>query len=154
MSPSALYVLINVYVGKVFCNLRRGSSFYLFYFGHWLNVHWNLSWNKNHIKCFWDVVWLTVLLLQVWRGWFTSWACLLGSRLKLIFNIFKSTKTVYNLSASKPLPFSLKLFHSVGILANIFMFRFSNSAFKAFKCLLATKLDMPTLVPSFKFLVA
>ena len=84
--------------------------------------YWPCPWkssvvSKNKPKCFWDTDWVTVLLLKLSVGWvdfwslrekITSWPCLLGSRLKLIFHwkaqlfMFKSW---YNLFDDKCLSF-------------------------------------------------
>ena len=58
-----------------------------------LRCSWKFSLvSKNIPKCFWVIDRVTMLLLKINEGWDdlqekrTSWACLLGSGLKLIFN--------------------------------------------------------------------
>ena len=68
--------------------------FYLFYLTHLLNARLNLLSNVNP-KCFCDYAWKTLLFMKrkgEWQTFFsfleknTSWDCLLGSGLQLIFH--------------------------------------------------------------------
>ena len=86
-----------------------------------LNMLLRCSWNsslvsKNIPKCFWVSDWVTILLLKINEGWDsfwilrekrTSWACLLGSGLKVIFHwkaqLFILFKSSFKFFADKSL---------------------------------------------------
>ena len=71
---------------------------------------------RNHSKCFWVIDWVTILLLTINESWDdflilrkkrTSWGCLLGSWLKLIFHwkvqLFILFKSSFKFFADKSL---------------------------------------------------
>ena len=71
---------------------------------------------RNHSKCFWVIDWVTMLLLTINESWDdflilrkkrTSWGCLLGSWLKLIFHwkvqLFILFKSSFKFFADKSL---------------------------------------------------
>ena len=107
---NALYIVINACLGKVLCNLRRRPI--VLFVWLWTLIKCSLKLrlaSRITPRCFWYVLWLTVLLLKVRGGWFnflvfllkiTSWACLLGSGLKLIFHWYAQllifTKSSFN----------------------------------------------------------
>ena len=94
----------------------------MFYWPHWvyfLSVPGKSSLvSKNITKCFWVTDWVIVFLLKLNVGWddfwslgekTTSWACLMGSGLKLIFHwkaqLFILVKSWFHLFADECLSF-------------------------------------------------
>ena len=66
-----------------------------------------------------------------------------------MFNIFKSTRKIFNLSTSKSSTFLFKLLKPCRTLTNLLMSSLSISAFKAITSLSAAKLDVSTPVAFF-----
>ena len=91
-----LYIVINAGLGKTICNLCNVPivllTLVVITFKFFSKVNWA---SRNMPRCFWFEVWETMLLLKRKEGWeiffvfllkVISWACLLGSGLKLIFH--------------------------------------------------------------------
>ena len=91
-----LYIARSAGLGKIFCNFRNNSMVLLISFDTFVKCLSNVNLlSKVNPKCFCNYAWETILLLKRIRGGqtffsflekITSWACMLGSGLKLMFH--------------------------------------------------------------------
>ena len=89
-------IVTSAGLGKIFCNFRSNPMVLLILFDTFVKCSSNVNLLSNvNPKCFCDDAWETLLLLKRKGGWqtffsflekITSWACLLGSGLKLILH--------------------------------------------------------------------
>ena len=78
-----------------------------------------------------------------------NFVILITSLCTTLFNLFKSTGSVFNLPTTKSSTFGFELFKLVGTLTILLMSSFSTPAFEAIKSFLAATSDVSMSVASF-----